>query len=90
MAVIRLQCCRRCKHSEPVQGSAELECRRYPPSVSAMPIPVSGGKYTIHMQTAFPRINPDLFCGEWGPKFAASVEPTMLDPARFGEMALAA
>lgn len=67
MSLIRLQTCRRCKFGEPVGTDGMVECRRYPPVVNAIAVPQG-----VAMQCSFPKLNPDLYCGEWKPKFAAA------------------
>lgn len=69
MSLIRLQSCRRCKFGEPVGSDGMVECRRYPPIVTA----ISMGQ-GIALQCSFPKLNPDLHCGEWKPKFNMASE----------------
>lgn len=69
MSLIRLQTCRRCKFGEPVGADGMVECRRYPPIVTAISIAQGAA-----LQCSFPKLNPDLYCGEWKAKFNVARE----------------
>lgn len=70
--LIRLKSCTRCKYGEASPGDGLIECRRYPPTV--IPVPFQkDGRQGLMMQAIFPRVNPDLHCGEWAPKIAQEI-----------------
>lgn len=78
-SIIRLQTCATCKHSINVnqpgaQGPQPLECRRYPPSVTILLVPIAKDKMIAQGHAASPQVNPDFHCGEWGTKFLKAEE----------------
>lgn len=79
MTIIRINSCRRCKHGAMVP---ELECRRYPPQISAVAVtmvPPGHTKPETMIQTiaAFPRVEPDSYCGEFAPALAVANDVVM-------------
>lgn len=68
MNLIRLQNCQSCKHSEPISDNADLECRRYPPSATAVLVPMGPGRAGIEVHAALPHVHPDMWCGEFAPR----------------------
>jgi hypothetical protein len=80
MSLIRFHSCRRCKFGEPIGPDGMVECRRYPPAVTALALP-NNGRINVAMQATFPKLQPDQYCGEWAPKLhranddAMTIEP---------------
>lgn len=69
MSLIRIQSCRRCKFGEPMGTDGMVECRRFPPDVTAVAVP-QGNQFGVAMQATFPKLQPDQYCGEWKPKMS--------------------
>jgi hypothetical protein len=45
-----------------------------------IPVPFQkDGRAGLMMQAIFPRVNPDLHCGEWAPKIAPAVEAAVIE-----------
>lgn len=85
--LIRLKSCTRCKHGEASPGDGLIECRRYPPTV--VPVPFQkDGRQGLMMQAIFPRVNPDLHCGEWAPKIAQELSEFKAAEGTTGDMPL--
>lgn len=77
MSIIRLQTCRICKYAEQISGEAEVECRRFPPTATAILVPVGPGRAAVQAHVAIVRVNPDFYCGEFKPRLA---EPIAMQP----------
>lgn len=50
-----------------------MECRRYPPTVTATMVPRDAKSMGIAMQATFPKVPPELRCGEWAPRIAINM-----------------
>lgn len=79
MSLIRLQSCQTCKHGERLPHEPAIECRRYPPTVTATMVPRDTKTMGIAMQATFPKVPLDLRCGEWGPRLAISASELSQD-----------
>lgn len=76
MTLLRLQSCQVCKSSEPIKGETELECRRYPPTATAILVPVGPGRAAIQVHSSAPRVNPDFRCDEFKPRLIEASQIT--------------
>lgn len=83
-SIIRLQTCVTCKHSSPFNNGApspesqQHECRRYPPQVTIMLVPISKDKLVAQAHAAAPVVQADFYCGEWGTRFLKADGPTQM------------
>lgn len=64
--------CASCDYSEEMSADGinkVLTCRRYPPQLFAFPVPGRvQGSMSISVNSQFPTVGPDAWCGEWAPQ----------------------
>jgi len=62
---VRLEKCANCKFAQSAAGETDMECRRSPPVPTSFMLQDPGGNVKFAMRTAFPRVNPASWCGEF-------------------------
>lgn len=69
VAIVRPNCCGKCKHSAAVSGQKELECREGPPTATAFMVQQHPNKPPgIVTHTGFPMVHNDGWCGRFAPR----------------------
>lgn len=61
--------CQNCKfrYTERQPGAKQMFCRRNPPQATIIMVPSPKGPQPVPI-AAFPPVQPEMFCGEWGPR----------------------